>query len=214
MMETSPTKTAGVGSADRVAVGQASTTSAHSVDGETSDGARAHSGTDVDRVVLGDGQTLVLKTLRPERDFVMWATRDPGRAALLWVAGVLQHLPRCIDPAVLLVGRRPEGWTLAMRDVSGALLTQRRVLSRKESLRILRAVSEMHRGFQETAIPHLCTLSEYFGLSAPALTRRAPSRHPLQARVLRGWELFAELVPARRVRRRLRDPRSARAPGP
>jgi RNA polymerase sigma factor (sigma-70 family) len=61
----------------------------------------SYSGAKLERVVLADGSTLVVKRISQEYDLAMKLTHDTGRAAQLWVSGVLDRLPPVIDHAIL-----------------------------------------------------------------------------------------------------------------
>ena len=54
---------------------------------------QGYSGAKLERVVLADSTVLVVKRISQEYDLAMKLTHDTGRAARLWVSGVLDRLP-------------------------------------------------------------------------------------------------------------------------
>jgi hypothetical protein len=56
--------------------------------------ADGRSGSLLERVVLADGQTLVVTHVMDGGDWIMRASHDHGRAAALWSQGVLARVPR------------------------------------------------------------------------------------------------------------------------
>jgi hypothetical protein len=68
---------------------------------------QGYSGAKLERVILADGSVLIVKHISQEYDLAMKLTHDTGRAARLWVSGVLDRLPPVIDHATLAA--EPEG---------------------------------------------------------------------------------------------------------
>jgi aminoglycoside phosphotransferase (APT) family kinase protein len=153
------------------------------------------SGTGLERIVMADGQRLVVKRLTGG-DWVARATHDDGREVGLWEQRVLARMPREIDPAVLDAGRDGSAGWLLMRDVSGELLPADRRLSREESARILAAAAALHRQFAGESILGLCSLEDRITLAAPATVAAETSGVDYLPKMLVvGWEVFADAVP-------------------
>src|SRR4029077_20422692 len=74
------------------------------------------SGSVVESVKTGSGR-FVVKHCGPDRDWIMRATHDTGREAILFREGVLADLPPSI--LVPIVDAEPEGdgWVIVMQDV-------------------------------------------------------------------------------------------------
>jgi hypothetical protein len=156
---------------------------------------QGYSGAKLERVVLADGSTLVVKRISQEYDLAMKLTHDMGRAAQLWISGVLDRLPPVIDHAILAAEPDGDGWIIVMRDVSDALLPRSRVLSRAENYRIFEAAAAMYEAFRGEHIEGLCTLTDHYALLSPATATREWSSNPLMQFVGRGWQLFADVMP-------------------
>jgi hypothetical protein len=156
---------------------------------------QGYSGAKLERVVLADGSALVVKRISQEYDLAMKLTHDTGRAAQLWVSGVMDRLPPVIDHAILLAEPDGDGWIIVMRDISDVLLPRGRVLSRAENYRILEAAAAMYETFHGERIEQLCTLTDRYALLSPATAKREWSSNLLMQFVGRGWELFADVVP-------------------
>lgn len=130
----------------------------------------------------------------------MRVTSDPaGRELALWRGGVLDRLPAGVGHAIL------EGWherdgtaVIVMRDLGRAVLGWHRHLSRSECRTLLGAVTAVHATYAEIAasIPDLCPLAARLRLLWPGtMAQEVDGEHPLPRLVVRGWELFADLVP-------------------
>jgi hypothetical protein len=156
---------------------------------------QGYSGAKLERVVLADGSALVVKRISQEYDLAMKLTHDTGRAAQLWISGVLDRLPPVIDHAILAAEPGGDGWIIVMRDVSDALLPRSRVLSRAENYRIFEAAAAMYETFCGERIEGLCTLTDHYALLSPTTAKRERSSNPLMQFVGRGWELFADVAP-------------------
>jgi Phosphotransferase enzyme family len=156
---------------------------------------QGYSGAKLERLVLANGTVLVVKRISQEYDLAMKLTHDTGRAARLWVSGVLDRLPPVIDHAVIAAWPDGDGWIIAMRDVSDALVPKDRVLSRAENYRIFEAVAAMYETFRGERIESLCTLTDRYALLSPVTAKRERSSNPLMQFVGRGWELFADVAP-------------------
>jgi hypothetical protein len=159
--------------------------------------ADGRSGSLLERVVLGDGRTLVVKHVRDGGDWIMRASHDHGRAAELWSSGVLARVPDVIDHAVVGAERVEDGWVVIMRDVSAALIPDHARLSRGDSRRVLEAAAALHAGFWDDPPLELCSMADRYRFLSPATARReADGADEVPRLIGRGWERFAEVVPA------------------
>ena len=139
------------------------------------------SGTAVERVRLSDGEVLVTKRVRPRGDWIMRGMHDDGRAARLWLDGILADVAPALDHGVVGVVEEDEGWLLVMRDLGAWLFAEGRLITREESRRVIDALAQLHARFAGRAIAGLCALADRYTLVTPGLTRRearAPTRSP------------------------------------
>jgi aminoglycoside phosphotransferase len=156
------------------------------------------SGARLERVVLADGQRLVVKRFDPANDLAMAISDDSvGRELLLWLDGALDGLGPAVGHPIVA------GWfddgiaVLAMRDLGDAVLGWDRVLSRGECGRLFGAMLELHRLTRERTPAHACPLELRVGMLAPRrMVPFAAADHPLPAAVTKGWQHFFDLVPA------------------
>jgi hypothetical protein len=159
--------------------------------------ADGRSGSLLERVLLADGRALVVKHVRDGGDWIMRASHDHGRAAELWSSGVLARVPDVIDHAVVGAERVEDGWVVIMRDVSAALIPDDARLSRGDSRRVLEAAAALHAGFWEDPPLELCSMADRYRFLSPATARReAGGGGEVPRLIRRGWERFAEVVPA------------------
>lgn len=157
---------------------------------------KGYSGAAVERVELADGRSLIVKRISAETDFSMRLTHDRGRAATLWINGVLQRLPAAVDPAMVAAERDGDGWILVMRDVAGSLISEGKILSRQETRRIIEAMIAVHNTYHGENIPELCTLADLFAAFSPKVIVQIQAESKLFVSwVLRGWEYFATMAP-------------------
>jgi hypothetical protein len=159
--------------------------------------ADGRSGSPLERVVLADGRALVVKHVRDGGDWIMRASHDHGRAAELWSSGVLARVPDVIDHAVVGAERAEDGWVVIMRDVSAALVPDHARLSRGDSRRVLEAAAALHARFWDDPPLELCSMADRYRFLSPATARReADGADEVPRLIGRGWERFAEVVPA------------------
>jgi hypothetical protein len=158
----------------------------------TADG---RSGSALERVTLADGRVVVVKRVAPAWDWIMRATNDRGRVAELWTSGLLARVPAEIEHGVLGVEADGESWLVVMRDLGATLLPEGARLTRAQHRHVLGAAAALHAAFWPAPPePELCTLTDRYSFLSPDTARR--DRGPLASSILRGWERFAELVPA------------------
>ena len=166
---------------------------------ETTDVESMHegsSGAQVYRVRLRDGTTRVVKHVRPASDWLMRATRDPGREALLWHAGVYDSLPPQVECPVVSAREVEDGWLLVMRDVEPALQAFGRDPSR-HAVTVLDALSRLHAPELRDDLPMLCTCADRLRIFSPLqayVAWREPDTIPKT--LPRMWQTFAELPAA------------------
>jgi aminoglycoside phosphotransferase (APT) family kinase protein len=153
------------------------------------------SGSPVERLRLADGQTVVVKRVRPYGDWIMRAMHDEGRAARLWQRGILGRVPGVIDHAVLGVVPEDGGWLVVMRDAAGFLVPRGHVLTRDQSRRVIGAVHALHESFAGEDLPGLAPLADRYTVLGPALAvRERDGADGVPKLVERGWDRFAERV--------------------
>jgi len=156
------------------------------------------SGAVLERVVLADGRRLVLKRLVPREDLVMTLTGDrTGREYDLWTAGVLDRLPDRVGHAVVDGWRTDDGAVLVMRDLGDTVLGWEDRLTRGQWRFVVTRVAALHRTFLDDPPKGLASLDAVVGLFAPGRLREyADGANVLPGLALRGWQIFAETVPA------------------
>jgi hypothetical protein len=153
------------------------------------------SGTPVERVFLPGGGVLVTKRVLPDGDWLMRGMHDDGRAARLWLDGILAEVPPVLEHGVVGVVEEDEGWLLVMRDLGSSLLPEGVLVTRAESRRLIGALAALHAHFAGRSIPGLCPLADRYTLLSPGLTRREAGGSALiPTLVERGWELFADVA--------------------
>jgi len=153
------------------------------------------SGATLERAVLGDGRTVVVKRFDPEADLVMRASGDTrGREVEMWESGVFDRLPADVGHAVL------DGWfdddglgVLVMRDLGDAVYGWQTRVTPDRCRWMLRSVTSLHRAFLEQPPSGLAPREVVVGLFEP--DRLRPFAHEeLVGYALRGWEIWADLV--------------------
>jgi hypothetical protein len=156
------------------------------------------SGAGLERVRLRDGRALVVKRVDPQHDVTLALTGGgPSKEYVLWRDGVLDRLPTGVGHAVL------DGWVegdttvLVLRDLGDRVLTWDDRLSADRAERTMTAVASLHRAFLDQAPPGLAPLDLVISLFTPRRIREAQVDDvELMRLALRGWELFADAVPA------------------
>lgn len=150
----------------------------------------------LERLRLADGTTLVAKRIAPLGDWIMRATGDTGRLALLWESGFFVRVPSVIEHGVVAVEPDGGGWLIVMRDLSHALLDDGRTLSRAESRRILRAARALYDAFWRERPERLCTLTIAYQMTSRRTAERERAASAVVPKLIgRGWEVFADLAP-------------------
>jgi hypothetical protein len=147
----------------------------------------------LERLELPSGRRLVAKHISPQLDWMMRATHDSGRAAELWVSGVMDRCPPSIDAALVRIeDDGADGWYLYMQEIEFHRHGTR--FSRGEIARVLGALADLHAAYWREPPAGLCSLGDLLTLVAP---ERVLDADPGFAAFVRGgWEIFPERVPA------------------
>ena len=160
------------------------------------DGHDGRSGARLERGVL-EGLRVIVKTVDPEEDLSLLLGGDPdGRERRLWADGVLDRLPPRTGHAVIAAGWTGGRLVTVMRDLGPAVLSWDRRITPAELRRLFDGLSAVHRAFAGAPPAGLCDLAIRLTLFAPDALGPLAERFGLIAAVRRGWESFAELVPA------------------
>ena len=153
------------------------------------------SGATLERAVLADGRSVVVKRFDPEADIVMRITGDErGREVEMWQSGIFERLPADIGHAVIGGWFDDEGLgVLVMRDLGDSVYSWQTQVTPDRCRTMLRSFASLHRSFHEHPPDGLTPLDKVVGLFEPARIR--PYAHEeLIGYALRGWEIWAELV--------------------
>jgi hypothetical protein len=160
--------------------------------------AEGKSGSELERVVLADGSHLVVKHVRPGRDWIGRGTHDGGRIATLWHAGLFACIPAMVEHATVAVEPEDDGWLVIMRDVAAGLFAPGTRVSRAISRRLLEATAAMHVAFKGPAgtLAGLCALADLYGLFSPAVAAelRTPGASTIPDLIVEGWQRFPDVV--------------------
>jgi hypothetical protein len=156
------------------------------------------SGAGLERVRLRDGRALVVKRVDPQHDVTLALTGGgPSREYVLWRDGAFDRLPPGVEHAVVDGWVEGEDTVLVLRDLGGRVLSWDDRLSAGQAARVMTAVGSLHRTFLGQAPPDLAPLDLVLTLFTPRRIREANvAEVELMRLALRGWELFADAVPA------------------
>jgi hypothetical protein len=143
---------------------------------------------------LDDGSVVVLKHCQADQDWLMQATGDHDRVALLWDEGVFDHIPPTVQHAVLDVQRAATGTVIVMEDVSTSLFSSEEQI-RLGHERVLGALAEMQRAFVGFPLPPLCPLDTRYSFLSPQVCSRFASSNEVPRLALEGWSRFHDIVP-------------------
>jgi phosphotransferase family enzyme len=155
------------------------------------------SGARLERGVLDDGRRVVIKWSDPRTDLTGLVTSGAeNRELQLWDAGVLDRLPRGVAHALLGAGWVGDQVVTVMRDLGPHVLSWNDRFVVVDLQRLFGAVASLHATFRGVPPPGLCQLDIRLSLFAPDRVRpHIGTDNPLPALIVRGWGVFAELVP-------------------
>ncbi|MGH3362693.1 MAG: phosphotransferase [Nocardioides sp.] len=147
---------------------------------------------------LVDGRRLIVKRMTPASDLTLGLTGGTiPREYLLWQAGVLDRLPAGVTHAVIDAWLEGDTTILVMRDLGETVLTWDSRLSAARTDWVLARLAALHRRFLAEPPSDTVSLQEGLTLFAPdRLGPAAEQGNELARLARRGWEIFAETVPA------------------
>jgi hypothetical protein len=155
------------------------------------------SGARIETARLADGTRVYVKTARMQDELAGLLTGTATRELELFRTGVLDRLPDGVGTALIGVEVVDGDLVTVSRDLGAAVLGWDRVLTPEEVRRILHRITAVHRAFADEPPPGLCSLPTRLTLLGPAnLDLAASANRELAGALRRGWELFADLVPA------------------
>src|SRR5262249_46626507 len=128
----------------------------------------ALSGARLERIVLADGRTLILKRLPAEGDWLTRATRGAGRLWRLWASGLLARVEPFVEHMVIDVQRVDGTDLVVMCDATEVLLPPRAPVSRDTSRALLVQLAAFHEAFRDQAGEGLCSVGARYAMFAPA----------------------------------------------
>ncbi|QZY28272.1 phosphotransferase family protein [Nocardioides coralli] len=159
-------------------------------------GEDGRSGATLDRVVLADGSTVVVKRYDPDRDLVMRMLGDErGREVAVFESGLLHALPPLVHHAILDAWYDDDGLgVVVMRDLGAAVLGWHSRVSAMQSRTVFRAAAQLHATPLAADPGVLTPLREVLGVfEVPRLQRLAGAG--LIDLALRGWAHWPEVAP-------------------
>ena len=161
-------------------------------------GHEGRSGAGLEHVRLADGSEYIIKRITPASDLTLALTGGTvAREHLLWRSGALDRLPPGVGHAVV------DGWVegdttvIVMHDLGDKVLTWGSRLSTDETDWVLARVAAMHRRFLGDPPRDVVPLDRVLTVFAPERIRgMADEGNELAGLACRGWEIFAQTVPA------------------
>ena len=168
------------------------------VDRSVLTGHDGRSGAGLEHVRLADGSEYIIKRVTPASDLTLALTGGSvAREYLLWRSGALDRLPPGVGHAVV------DGWVegdttvIVMHDLGDKVLTWGSSLSTDETDWMLARVAAMHRRFLGDPPREVVPLDKVLTVFAPERIRGlADQGNELAGLACRGWEIFAQTVPA------------------
>lgn len=168
------------------------------------------SGALLERGELDDGTPVFVKTAAVASDVGQLLTGDARRELRLWRDGVLDALPGEVASAVIGIDDLGDRLVTVTRDLGEAVLSWDSKLDGDDVSTIFTGITSMHRAFAGVPPRGLCPLDSRITAFAPARCDViAAANQDLATAVMRGHELFADLVPpdvAKAVHRCYDDP--------
>lgn len=155
------------------------------------------SGAGLERIVLADGRSLVVKRITPRSDLTLSLTGGTvGRECLMFQSGVLDRLPEGIGHAVVDAWVEDETTVVVMRDLGDAVLTWDDRLPAGMTAWMVERVATMHRAFLGEPPEGLAPLDRVLDLFSPRrIGNLAAFGNELMMQAMRGWEIFGTTVP-------------------
>lgn len=155
------------------------------------------SGARIETGRLADGTAVYVKTAPVATDLAAVLTGTATRERDLLEAGVLDRLPDGVGTALLAVEVAGDELVTVSRDLGSAVLRWDRTLTATEVRLLFDRLAALHRAFAADPPSSLCPLETRVNLLAPPRLAAAALANPdLAAQVGRGWDRFADLVPA------------------
>lgn len=155
------------------------------------------SGAAIETGRLDDGTLVWIKTSALAGDIGTVLTGSATRELALFEAGVFDRLPAGVAAAVVAADVVDGTLVTVTRDAGPGVLRWDRTLSAAEVHRVFTAVARLHRRFLGDPPAGLCPLETRLALLGPQRVDAIAAVNPSLAGALaRGWELFADLVPA------------------
>lgn len=156
------------------------------------------SGAGLERVRLADGRAFVVKRVTTESDLTLAFTGGGvGREHVLRSSGALERLPRGVGHAIVDSWVEDDVTVIVMRDLGDRVLSWDDRLSVAQTQKVVERVASMHLAFLGDPPPDLAPLARVLDLFAPHRVRGpAGEGSELMALAWRGWQIFAETVPA------------------
>ena len=172
----------------------------------TAEYAKSGSRLQVVETKAGQGPRYILKLVSMDWDWIMRTTDDHRcRAVTLWQYGLMDRMPPEIEHATVACAlqedQTPKSWALLMPDVADAMVPYERYRV-ADNKRFFDAMAAMHATFWEApglSDPELglCTTHHaYTMFSARTGHREAGGDAEVPQRILEGWEMVADEVPA------------------
>ena len=170
----------------------------HAVSGPSSPDTKAGPARDWSTSGSPTGPTYIVKRVTPASDLTLALTGGTvAREYLLWRSGALDRLPPGVDHAVV------DGWVegdttvIVMDDLGDQVLTWESWLSTDETDWVVARVAAMHRRFLGSPPQEVVPLDRVLTVFAPQRIRGlADEGNELAGLACRGWEIFAQTVPA------------------
>jgi len=168
------------------------------VDRSVLTGHDGRSGAGLEHVRLADGSEYIIKRVTPASDLTLALTGGSvAREYLLWSSGALDRLPPGVGHAVVDSWVEGDTTVIVMHDLGDKVLTWGSPLSTDETDWMLARVAAMHRRFLGDPPREVVPLDKVLTVFAPERIRGlADQGNELAGLACRGWEIFAQTVPA------------------
>jgi Phosphotransferase enzyme family len=161
-------------------------------------GHEGRSGAGLEHVRLANGTQYIVKRVTPTSDLTLALTGEKvAHEYLLWQSGDLDRLPPGVDHAVV------DGWVegdttfIVMDDLGDKVFTWGSWLSAEETDWMLARIAAMHRRFLGSPPREVVPLERVLTMFAPERIRGlAEDGNELAGLACRGWDIFAQTVPA------------------